>query len=584
MLLQRLVQYAEETTDSAPFHREREFVWRIDLFSDGRPARLTDIREPDAKGRLRGFRESTPAMTRSIQVAAQLGADDVQYVLGWGDDTTKPDRVAQCHQQFIELVSAWADTAGHEPAAETVRAFYRDGDYTHWERPEGYGAKQGVLLAVDGQLLSKAHSAIRFWTDEVTRRKSGKDAAAGLCLVCGRHGALVKTIPTKIAARLVPGAGNDVALVSVNENVFGYGLTTSLAHTPICFTCGNAFSTGLTHLLGSEHAYRLPGQDSVMAWWVVGAPPRDVYDVMPRTADPGAVRRLLSRLRSGDLDRAAALADQQESSERFCSVTLGGNNSRIMVRDWIDMPLTSALRNLALWHEHSHMVSEWEDEPQRHGLAILLMATGRWEGSRYADHSSRSARRPEHIQRDLLARALRGVALPPSVPHHVLRRIGADGHIDSARAALLRLALCDPKKKEPSVTAGLDEKNQDTAYLFGRIFSVLEQIQYAASEGKLNATFGDRHLAGAVANPTPAVAAGRKLASAWLAKLRRRPNTRAKAVAFAETLDLIADLADASKPLPTYLPARRQMQFVLGYHQQRAHDREQARARKAAQS
>ncbi|MBB5156524.1 type I-C CRISPR-associated protein Cas8c/Csd1 [Saccharopolyspora phatthalungensis] len=588
MLVQRLVEYARENSDSAPFHREREFVWRLDLYSDGRPARLTGIREPDAKGKLRGQRHTTPAVTRTVGVAPQLGADDIQYVFGWGDDTTKPERVAQCHEHFVSLISAWAGQADDDHAALSVREFYRQQDYIRWERPADYGAKDGVLIAVDEQLIIKRSSLVRFWADEVIRRKGGKNGGFGLCLACGTESPLVDSIPGTVPKRLVPGAGNDVALVSVNAQVFGYGLTTGLQHTPICFTCGNAVSVALTHLLSSEHATKLPGQDSVMVWWVLGASPNDIFDVMPRNADPGAVSRLLKELWSGELDRAAELAEQWDSQERFCSLSLGGNSSRIMVREWIDMPLAAVARNLGRWYDHMRIASGWHDEPVSHGLWHLVLATGRWESGgdgapgRYAEIGAKSGRRPEHIQRDLLARALRGVPLPRSVLHHVLRRIASDGHVDAPRAGLLRLALCHPRDKEPRVSPGLDEESHDTAYVYGRVFARLEEIQYLAHGKEVNTTFGDRFLAGAIGNPTPAVMAGRKLASAWLNKIRRNPKTSRALRRLREDLDQLLHLVDHTAPLTGYLPPEQQARFVLGYHQQRAHDTQQRRARKAA--
>lgn len=583
MLLTRLAEYARENTDSAPFHREREFTWRLDLSTDDRPARLTDIRQPDAKGKLRGQKHTTPAVTRTVGVAPNLGADDVQYVFGWGDDTTRPARVTDCHTQFVALISAWANAAQDDPAAAAVREFYQRQEYIDWPVPAGCKAKQGVLLAVDGELITRRPSLQRFWTEEVTRRKGSKNSGHGLCLVCGQTNPLLESMPGMVAKRLVPGAGNDVALVSVNELVFGYGLTMGLRHTPICFSCGDAVNTGLTHLLGSQHATVYPGQDSIMTWWVVGAPAHDIFDVMPRTADPDAVNRLLSKLHSGALEQAAELAQRWDSDQRFCSVTLGGNASRIMIREWTDMPLAAVARNLALWYDHMLMVSPRQDAPIAHGLWNLLLATGRWEASRdrssgrYVGLDSNSGHRPQHIQRDLLARALRGIPLPPSVLHHVLHRIASDGHIDILRAALLRLALCRPDDKEPRVSPGLDQKSHDTAYVSGRIFAQLEKIQYHAHDGQLNTTFGDRYFAGAIGNPTPALLAGRKLAASWLSKIRRRPTTRSKAFALAQELDDLQNRLDHCEPLTGHLPPAQQAQFVLGYHQQRAFEAKQRR-------
>ncbi|GAA2817236.1 type I-C CRISPR-associated protein Cas8c/Csd1 [Saccharopolyspora taberi] len=579
MLLQRLVRYAEENVTTPPFHREREFLWRLDLFTDGRAPELTSLREQD--GKRRGQRHVSPAVTRTVGVAPQLGADDLQYVFGWGDDTTKPQRVAECHEQFVALLQEWADSAPDDVAAQQVLRFYRDENFP--ARREEAGAKEGVLIAVDGELLIKRPSLVRFWTTEVSRRKGGKSPRTGLCLVCGKSQPLVESMPSTIPKRLVPGAGNDVALVSVNASVFGYDLTTGLEHTPICFTCGNAVGSGLTHLLGSAHAMNLAGQDSRMVWWVIGADEPDILSGFSSGPDPGQVDRLLDRLWSGDLARAADLAESVDSDERFCSLTVGGNASRIMVRDWIDMPLPVALLHMARWYRDMLMATPAQDEPVAFGLWQLVLATGRWESQRngtgrYVEIGKKDGRRREHVQRDLLARALRGVPLPLSVLHHVLHRIAADGRIDAPRAALVRLALCDPRDEESSVSAGLDENNDDPAYLYGRIFAHLEKIQYKAHGRDVNTTFGDRFMAAAMGNPTSAVMAGRKLATAWLSKIRRNPKTRTAELALRATLDELFYKINQTQPLAGYLPVRRQAQFVLGYHHQRAEDARQARA------
>ncbi|QWF81115.1 type I-C CRISPR-associated protein Cas8c/Csd1 [Amycolatopsis sp. CA-230715] len=578
MLLQRLAGYAEENVTTPPFHREGEFLWRLDLFTDGRETRLTGLREPD--GKRRGQRRVTPAVTRTSGVAPQMGADDVRYVFGWGDDTTEPARVADCHARFVALIREWSGSEPDDAAAVRLVRFYQD--ETMPARPDGVGAKDGVLIAVDDELVIHRPSLMRFWAAEVARRKGGTTPQAGLCLVCGETRPLVDSMPSTIAKHLVPGASNDAALVSVNKRVFGYGLTKNLEHTPICFDCANAVGSGLTGLLGSRHAVNLPGQDSRMVWWVVGAAEPDVLSGFATGPDPDQVNVLLARLRSGELARARELAESVASDERFCSLTVGGNASRIMVRDWIDMPLPTVLLHLAHWYRDMLMVTWAHDEPVPFGLWQLVLATGRWERrsgekGRYTEIGSKNGRRREHVQRDLLARALRGYPLPPSVLHHVLHRIASDGRIDAPRAALVRLALCDPREKESRVSAGLDENHTDTAYLYGRVFAHLEKIQYKAHGPDVNTTYGDRFMTSAIGNPVPAVLAGRKLATAWLSKIRRNPETRNAEWSLRSTLDTLINKINPADPLPGFLPPHRQAQFVLGYHQQRADDARRAR-------
>lgn len=127
------------------------------------------------------------------------------------------------------------------------------------------------------------------------------------------------------------------------------------------------------------------------------------------------------------------------------------------------------------------------------------------------------------------------------------------------------------------MSAGLDENHTDTAYLYGRVFAHLEKIQYKAHGPDVNTTYGDRFMTSAIGNPVPAVLAGRKLATAWLSKIRRNPETRNAEWSLRSTLDTLINKINPADPLPGFLPPHRQAQFVLGYHQQRADDARRAR-------
>ncbi|WP_280458541.1 type I-C CRISPR-associated protein Cas8c/Csd1 [Nocardia carnea] len=605
MLVQRLVEYARQNSTTKPFHRQREFSWELCLSSSGVAARLDERRDPDEARQGRGQRHLVPSVTRTAGVAPQLGADDVQYVLGWGDDTTKPERVADCHRQFVDLIGRWAESvAGRCPQAEIVREFYARGGVAELPRPADIGAKQGVLISVDGVRITTLEALTRFWEDEVARRKTG--GTSGLCLVCGRFGVLADTVPGNLSKNLVPGASNNPALISVNERVFGYRLATGLQHTPICLTCGDAMNTALTDLLSGPHTLGMAKQDSVMTWWVLGDAPKDFFDIMPVHPDPGAVNRTLERLRNGQ--PLLAVDDIQSNIEegRFCSVTLGGNSSRVIIRDWIDLPLSDAMAHLAHWYDDHEIATPWDMKPATYPLWQLERATGRWDKDRnaYRDFKEKANGRPEHIHRDLLRAVLRGVPLPLSVMRHVVQRIAHDGRVDEPRAALLRLAAQRHPRKETGMSPGLDEQRDDPAYVAGRAFAIYEAIQLASVNSRnprgstksdngsngdgqedtgrtgrktLSATFTDRHFSGAVTNPRPALTAASKLAPSWLGVLERSA-WGGTAQYLRGKLDSVMEKAGV---IPGRLNPEQQAEFILGYHHQRARDAHERRERRA---
>lgn len=569
MLLRRLVEYAARDGAVPAFHRPRSFDWELALDGDGRPlaSTLLPLATHDSKGRPRGVPHTVPAMVRAYGVSANLAADDAQYVLGWGDGTTKPARVRQCHAAFIDLTRRWAENpvGQSDPTAQAVWAFFRNGHIDLLERAEDCSAKAGVLISVDGEAAYRALSVPAFWAEEVSRAK-GSAGAAGLCLGCGRFQPLLDTLPGKVPSRLVPGAANDAALISVNERVFGYGLTTQLAASPMCVTCGEAVTAGLIRALSSEkHSTEFPKQDTRMAWWTT-AP--TTFDPMAVLAEPGEeVEALLQ-----SVHRGAQLVEGDQAVQ-FCSLSVGGNVARVVVRDWVEMPLVEVRANVVRWF-HDHAIEPVRRDGHRHhGLGRLALVCGRWlrGPARYVDFGAKAADRPNEVHQALVSAALRGTPLPHSLLAHVVRRVRTDGHLDDPRAALLRLILTRHPYATEAPMPGLDPDDTTPAYVAGRIFAVLAQIQYDSTTGdRRNSTFEDRYFSGALGNPRVALVSGRTDARVWLRKLRRDPKKQGLVVRHEQELDRLFGLF-SSDGIPGRTTVREQAVFLLGYHHQRAH-------------
>lgn len=121
----------------------------------------------------------------------------------------------------------------------------------------------------------------------------------------------------------------------------------------------------------------------------------------------------------------------------------------------------------------------------------------------------------------------------------------------------------------------LQPTHPEPAYHCGRLLAVLESIQRGAL-GDINATIVDRFYG--TASTAPASVFGRLVRGAQphLSKLRRdRPGA---GHALQERLE---EVLAALPAFPHTLDLKQQGIFALGYYHQRAHDRAEARARKA---
>ncbi|MFF0528722.1 type I-C CRISPR-associated protein Cas8c/Csd1 [Nocardia amikacinitolerans] len=614
MLLERLTAYAREHSEGAPgFHREREFRWKLDVRT-GRDGVFTAelISTPDPERPKRGIVHLVPASTRTVGVSPHLGADDIQYVLGWSDEDSNPARVAQCHAAFVGLIERWAATVSAESdrMPHVLMQVYRSGVLGSVAQPEGMRAKDGVVIAVDGRYVHESPSVAEFWREQVGERKgSGR---VGLCMVCGQESALANTIPAKVPGSLVPGASNDAALVSVNERVFGYDLSEQLTHIPVCLRCADDLMAGLTSILSSRHSVTFPGQNTRLAWWVTGTDELDHLDLV-LDPNPDEVEALFATVHRGQ--------PAQRLRGRFCWLAVGGNVARIMVREFIDIALAtregdevSHDSNILAWfcdhkntprHSAPYRPANGTEIPAGrwiHGAPALAAALGRWDNKSngYRPFGAKNADRPDDVVHQLLQVAVLARPMPMSLRAHLIHRVRNDGRIDDRRAALARLALTRNSypDKETSIPMSLDETCTEPAYVAGRLFAALEATQRAAHRPpkpsapqgekpaandvrqEVNSTFGDRFLRRAIDTPRPVLIQGRKQATAWITKLRRRNSAAGNA--HIQQLTALYELLDRHGGAPVRNTLRQQEQFILGYHHQLAHQIAAARAKSAA--
>ncbi|HEU5155358.1 MAG TPA: type I-C CRISPR-associated protein Cas8c/Csd1 [Streptosporangiaceae bacterium] len=572
MLLTRLVEYADNGLSlPPPFYARQRVRWVLELNPDGSPAsdQLTDLADGDG-GRRGGVEHEIPSIVRTVAIAPKIGVDTGEYVFGWVTGETKQDRVHAAHTAFRELNDQWVARDPDGPAC-VLQAFFAHGHADRFRPPDGH--VRGELIAVklkDGMFLHATESAQRFWLTVAGGRKAL--GIRGLCLVCGKVDELLKTVPQQLPTRLVPQATQRASLVSINKASHGFALREQLVHTPICVRCGLVGMAALEQLLADQWQSAIAGQDTRLVWWVTGK-----VEFSLEVLDQPTPHRVAQLVGSAARGRQAATLSEADFGA-FCAVAIGGNVSRAMVREWIDVPLRTIHDNLREWFTDHEIVDAWSGEPKHVGVNTLAYVSGRWipgsgrDKGAYAKFGASGADRPDGVHRALLRSALLGKPLPPKLLAHIVRRVRTDGRLGTERAALIRLAL----RRRPGLPDRevylpiLNPDNHQPAYLAGRIFAVLEDIQLSAAwadgDEPPNVTFADRYFARAVTSPAVALVAGRRDAQAWLKRLkRRRPKTAEKA---RQRLDELVSQLNQHGGMPQGVILADQASFILGYHQQ----------------
>lgn len=590
-LYQALVKYADIAgVVEKPHHNEAKFHWQLDLNLDGSLA--ADVLTPLTTPRLVGKKERidsfavrvVPRTTRTSGVSPMLASDDIAYVLGWvetpdrqpgesEEDWAKAQRKREIssrerHATWRQLTEEWAEfaRAQDDPIPHALLRFL-DNHVHEVQRPEQWSSKDGVFVRVAGVAASESPTAARFWSQRIDAKKA---ATQGLCLICGRYGSLVETFPAQVKGPLIPqGQSSGVAPISINEFAYGYGLRKGLGQVPVCVQCSLAAIGALNKLL-SDDEHRSWNSESVTIWWVE-EPQQHNHALIIDEAKPEQIVELIETVESGK--KHPGTLDLAE----FHSLTLQGNASRMMVRDWTHMPVEELQRNIAQWFRDTEIAPMWATDPRHSPLWRLAQSTGRYDKSKnqYLRATDPAGRHPHLIADVLRETALRNHPLPRHIAAHLVQRIAADGRIDGTRAAILRLHLNRGLHQKGTIMPGLDTTNTEPCYLLGRLLSVYEDTQYAAARSDggdpPNATFADKYLAGAITSPRLVLTAGAKQASAWLAKLRKSKRD----YYLRKQIDEIIALISVDNPGPLNASIDEQALFVLGYHHQRANSNAQ---------
>ena len=154
---------------------------------------------------------------------------------------------------------------------------------------------------------------------------------------------------------------------------------------------------------------------------------------------------------------------------------------------------------------------------------------------------------------------------PESLYTDTLIRIRAEqGNVTYGRAAIIKAFLIKNYQwKEGEDCMGLNESSNETPYILGRLFSVLESVQKDANPG-INTTIRDRYFNSACATPASVFPVLIKLKNSHIKKLEREIGGGSKI--YYEKL--LTELMGKINAFPQRLSLEEQGKFMLGYYHQ----------------
>lgn len=424
-----------------------------------------------------------------------------------------------------------------------------------------------VVFKLDGeqQLIHQRPAAQQLWETLL----DDNSAEQGVCLITGEKAPIARLHPA--IKGVLGGQKAGGSIISFNQEAFTSFNKTQGDNAPVSEQAAFAYTTALNYLLRRENRHCLTIGDTSTVFWAEAENSEQAAfaeEIMWGSLEPPAddeqesskIFNILDQVRKG---RPLPEIDPKLSAKtQFFILGLAPNASRISIRFWLKTDFGQLAKNLANhWADLALEPCPWKKPPSLYSLLLQTTPLDKTSKKGKAENIS------PILAGELAAAIFNDTPYPTTLLSKVISRFRADGQITGLRVAMVKAVLQRKYRKgliKQGVPMGLDKNDENIAYLLGRLFAILETIQYQAL-GDVNANIVDRYYASASTVPFsvfPRLITGSKY---HLARIRK--DNPGKAVNLDRDLGTIIEKLNSS--FPRRMNIEEQGRFTLGYHHQR---------------
>jgi CRISPR-associated protein Csd1 len=438
-------------------------------------------------------------------------------------------------------------------------------------------SSENAMFSVDGESLIESKELREWWRLRSEKERGEQETEKSVCLATGRFGSICRT------TGFIKLLGEDTKLISFNKECPAFeslGLSQA-ANAPISSDSEVKSRAALNTLIEKSREQKLTFNNTAHLHWTRMPIEDDPIDLLA-SANENAVAELLKSIKSGR-------QPVEVEANNYYAMSLSGNGSRIVVRDWLETTVPEVKQHIAKWFQDLSIISPDGVGVKRDFKFYALL---------FGMVRKNPDELPPQISTQLLHAALRGTPLPQSALAAALKRqqIEPKGE-DALRKAVIvgRLALIKaclmrsqnvPNHNNQQTTQTMTEcinlESRDPAYLCGRLFAVFAELQGAALQN-VNAGVVERYYASACV--TPALVMGRLFRNAQFHSAKAEGEggwKKGKAINAQKDLETIT--CALGDQFPATLDLEGQGRFALGYYHQKAEVHRRSAERKEQQA
>ena len=438
---------------------------------------------------------------------------------------------------------------------ETINAIKHD---SHWVDFCKYLAKNITFSVIGINGYAASDNEIL----QVKKQSKSNENKKAVCLITGVK---EKPVNTTYSSFILGGKSNaKLVAFQVNSGYDSYGKKMGL-NAPISEEAEFKYTTALLKLLSknSRNKFRI-GDRSFIFWASSNSEAAEqtegsLFDLLGYTEeevdDPNAkieqVRKVFTAIYSGSLKTSL--------EDRFYILGLAPNSARIAVVYWSECSLKEFAGKILCHFKDMEIKDTRIDKKPYMGIKSMLAAV-----TLNGKQSEATPNLPEAVVKSIF----QGTPYPFTLFSACIRRIRAEsGNKDAiriARMAIIKAYLNRINDNNKKIETMLDKSNTNQGYLCGRLFAVLENLQYAANKQD---SIRSGYMNAASSTPSAVYPTILKLSNSHYSKLAK--DKKGLAIYFDnQKKEIMAQISD----FPDTLDLSDQGRFFLGYYHQKNHE------------
>lgn len=581
MILQSLSNYYEELMKNEKVGQEgwnsAKVSYAITIDENGIVKNIVSLMSAQVNGKKKSpVNRMVPLQKgRSRKPVPYFMCDNARYLLGVyavsdNDKETEKNR-KQAEEYFLvsrKLHKSILASSDNIFALSVCRFF---DTWSFEENKDRIEVDWDELLSASGIIFRSFETRKELLLDDEIQRLwnqhngENSDGETGRCLVTGKYAPIARLHPLIKGVRDAQSSG--AALVSFNAPAFeSYGKEQG-ANAPVSEYVANAYGQALNYLLSDKKHHILLGDATVVFWAEKDQDEYvDCFAEMMGEEEISEGEKLLQIMSALSKGQACIYKDKElKPDTKFYILGLSPNAARLSVRFFHNSSFGDMVYNM---NEHiNRLLMIGKGKGAYPSVRAILFET--------VNKNSKTKQSQPILSGTLMSAVLNNQRYPAAIYSHILMRIRAERTVNRNRAAMLKAFIIKnySEKKEVVDNMELNENTDYAPYVLGRIFAVLENIQYTAIKKE---TIKERFFNSACSTPAVAFPQLLRLESSHMNVIARQ-NKGAYIALEKKLRELIDKLQEG---FPKYLSLEDQGIFIIGYYHQVQKDFKELEVRK----